>query len=112
MTQKMNLNAVRGRDDWYLGLIVRGKDQWTVPVYRHSDRARFEFTMNPPLSMADVHAEAVRQIEEWENWIGKRCTICGGRVSRSVILSTHKEEVLTHLDALDWQDNPHDVVVK
>lgn len=64
-----NLNDVRGRDDWYLGLIVRGQEEWSVPLIRHSDRARLEFTMAPAFSMAEVHEEAVRHIEEWEAWV-------------------------------------------
>jgi hypothetical protein len=67
---KMNLNAVRGRDDWYLGLIMRGEDKWTVPVYRHADHAKIEFTMPPPFSFAAVHTEAVEQIVAWETQEG------------------------------------------
>lgn len=49
----MNLNAVKGREDWYFGLTVRGEiggEQISqITLHRHADYATIEFTVSPPL---------------------------------------------------------------
>jgi hypothetical protein len=65
----MNLNGVRSREDWWFGVIIRGKQSSQIELHRHADYASIEFEISPPpLSESELHETAVREIERWEKW--------------------------------------------